>query len=61
MTPAPLYAGVMSGTSLDGVDAAIVEFQSAAVRVLAFASVAFPADLRSRLFTLSDQIGRAHV
>jgi anhydro-N-acetylmuramic acid kinase len=54
VTPSPLYAGVMSGTSLDGADAAIVEFQAAGARVLAFASVAFPADLRSTLLALSD-------
>jgi anhydro-N-acetylmuramic acid kinase len=54
----PLFAGVMSGTSLDGVDAAIAEIvfrpgdtvrPRAKVKQLAMAYVPFPEDVRSRL------------
>lgn len=47
----------MSGTSLDGADAAIVEFQAAAPRTLGFASVPFPAPLRRKLLDLSHASG----
>lgn len=43
----------MSGTSLDGADAALVDFSSARPRTLAFASVAFGNELRRTLFALS--------
>jgi anhydro-N-acetylmuramic acid kinase len=52
-----IFAGVMSGTSLDGADAAIVEFLSRSQRTLAFASVPFSAELRSHLLALSDARG----
>jgi anhydro-N-acetylmuramic acid kinase len=48
-----LFAGVMSGTSLDGADAALVDFSSARPRTLAFATVPFEAELRRTLFALS--------
>ena len=47
----------MSGTSLDGADAAIVEFLPGSQRTLAFASIPFPAALRTRLLALSDARG----
>lgn len=47
----------MSGTSLDGADAAIVEFLPGSQRTLAFASVAFSSDLRAHLLALSDARG----
>lgn len=43
----------MSGTSLDGADAALVDFSSPHPRTLGFASVAFPESLRDQLLTLS--------
>ena len=43
----------MSGTSLDGADAALVDLSSAAPRTLAFATVPFADDLRDRLLALS--------
>jgi anhydro-N-acetylmuramic acid kinase len=44
----------MSGTSLDGADAAIVEFPGDSARTRAFASAAFPESLRKRLYALCD-------
>ena len=43
----------MSGTSLDGADAAMVEFGGGKPRTLAFASVQFQPDLRDRIMRLS--------
>jgi anhydro-N-acetylmuramic acid kinase len=48
-----IYIGIMSGTSLDGVDAALVDLEGTGPRTLAFASVAFPPELRTRLLALS--------
>jgi anhydro-N-acetylmuramic acid kinase len=47
-----LFAGVMSGTSLDGIDAVLAEFKSARPSVLAHTHIAFPSDLRRDLLTL---------
>ena len=44
----------MSGTSLDGADAALVDFSSDPPRTLAFATVPFAADLRERILKLSE-------
>jgi anhydro-N-acetylmuramic acid kinase len=52
-----LFAGVMSGTSLDGADAALVDFSSPRPRTLAFATVPFGAELRRTLFALSSPGG----
>ena len=43
----------MSGTSLDGADAALVDFSAGAPRTLAFASIEFEDELRDRLLALS--------
>lgn len=48
-----LFVGVMSGTSLDGADAALVDFSGASPRTLAFATVPFPDALRARVLELS--------
>jgi anhydro-N-acetylmuramic acid kinase len=49
----PLFVGIMSGTSLDGADAALVDFSSTPPRTLAFASAPFDTPLRERLLELS--------
>ena len=52
---AELYIGLMSGTSLDGVDAVLVEFDTAgcAIQVCGHVSHAFPAPLRTELMALN--------
>lgn len=44
-----LYIGIMSGTSMDGVDAVLVSFDQIAVRQVGFRSLLFPEDLRDDL------------
>ena len=44
----------MSGTSLDGADAALVDFSSGAPRTLAFATVPFSDSLREEILALSE-------
>jgi anhydro-N-acetylmuramic acid kinase len=47
-------AGLMSGTSADGVDVAIVDIDPRGLRLVAFGTVAYPALLRRRIFDLFD-------
>jgi anhydro-N-acetylmuramic acid kinase len=44
--------GLMSGTSADGVDAAVVEIDRGKVRLLGFDSIAYPAALRRQILDL---------
>ena len=44
--------GLMSGTSADGVDAAVVEIDRGKVRLLAFEMFAYPAALRRQILGL---------
>ncbi|MDX2147091.1 MAG: anhydro-N-acetylmuramic acid kinase [Planctomycetota bacterium] len=59
MSHARLVVGCMSGTSIDGVDVALVETRGSGVsmspRFLAFASVPFPTSLAARLRAIADQ------
>ena len=50
----PLYIGIMSGTSLDGADAALVEFNEAdgSPRLVGRHSVPYPAELRAELLRI---------
>ncbi len=47
-------AGLMSGTSADGVDAAIVDLAGRRVEVLAFSTTPYPPRLRRQVLALSD-------
>lgn len=49
---ASAYIGLMSGTSLDGVDGVLVDFSSATMHTLTSAHVPFPAALRVDLMAL---------
>ena len=51
---AALFVGLMSGTSLDGADAALVDFGASSPRTLAFATVPFSPELRERILCLSE-------
>jgi anhydro-N-acetylmuramic acid kinase len=47
-----LYIGLMSGTSLDGVDGVLADFAGGAIRTLAAAFTPFPPALRAELMAL---------
>jgi anhydro-N-acetylmuramic acid kinase len=49
-----LYIGLMSGTSLDGIDAALVEFKHQKVQLIAFEYQPFPDDIKTQIKQISD-------
>jgi anhydro-N-acetylmuramic acid kinase len=49
-----LAGGIMSGTSLDGIDAVLVELSGARVQTLAFHTAPYPASLREALLAVSN-------
>ena len=52
-----LYLGLISGTSLDGVDAALIERTGSRVRLVHAATTPYPAPLREKLRTLASGQG----
>lgn len=49
-----IVAGVMSGTSLDGIDVAIVDIRGKQIRPLAFSSTPYPKSVREALLGVSN-------
>ncbi|MBA2593539.1 MAG: anhydro-N-acetylmuramic acid kinase, partial [Gammaproteobacteria bacterium] len=64
-----LFVGLMSGTSMDAVDAVVADIEGTRVRVVAHHSEPMPADLRAELLPLSqgatalslEALGRMHI
>jgi anhydro-N-acetylmuramic acid kinase len=60
-----LCLGMISGTSIDGIDVALVEIegigQQATIRTLGFETVPYPADVRAELLALYDDDARQAV
>lgn len=52
MTSSSLYIGLMSGTSMDGVDGVLADFTGGAITTIASSFVPFPPELRSALMAL---------
>lgn len=49
-----LAAGIMSGTSLDGIDAVVVELNGGPIQTLGFVSVPYPQEVRAALLAVSN-------
>jgi anhydro-N-acetylmuramic acid kinase len=52
MSKTELYAGIMSGTSLDGIDTALLDFSGSTPTLLATHYLAYPEALKNALLTL---------
>ena len=54
MTKPQLFIGIMSGTSLDGVDAALVAFENSACQLIQTQFLAYPESLKNELLALHE-------
>jgi len=52
-----LYLGLMSGTSMDAIDASLVDFDATPLRILASSATAFEPGLKQRVAALADSTG----
>jgi anhydro-N-acetylmuramic acid kinase len=50
-----LYLGLISGTSMDAIDAAVVDFDTVPLRVIAASATPYPARLKERIAALVDR------
>ncbi len=53
----PAYIGIMSGTSMDGIDAVLVSFDAGRVQVHASHTITYPDSVRHRLQRISQNTG----
>src|ERR1700735_5668245 len=53
-----IYLGLISGTSLDAIDAALVDFDVAPLRIIATSATPFEPHLKRRISALIDQADR---
>jgi anhydro-N-acetylmuramic acid kinase len=53
-----IYLGLISGTSMDAIDAALVDFDAAPLRIIATSATAFDPSLKRRISALIDRADR---
>ena len=53
-----LYLGLMSGTSMDAIDAALVDFDAAPLSIIAASATPFEPELKRRISQLIDHADR---
>jgi anhydro-N-acetylmuramic acid kinase len=53
-----IYLGLISGTSMDAIDAALVDFDAAPLRIIAASATPFDPELKSRIAALTDRPDR---
>ena len=54
-------AGIMSGTSLDGIDVAIVEIRGRRIETIGFQTTPYPAPIRERILACAETGGAREI